>query len=223
MKKSGYEEVSIPAGNVWLKGDLFIPESAHALVIFSHGSGSSRKSQRNRLVAEHLNGHGIGTLLFDLLTEEEDQHYANRFNIDLLTARLVQAAQWLEKTLGKNKYFIGFFGASTGAASAIKAADALPGIRAVVSRGGRPDMAREALVRVKAPVLLIVGSLDRDVLKLNQYAYEQIRSQKKLVIIEGATHLFEEPGTLEQVADEAASWFKKYLLTNHLTNVQRQN
>ncbi|MBS1525945.1 MAG: dienelactone hydrolase family protein [Bacteroidetes bacterium] len=223
MKKSGYEEVLVPAGQVWLKGDLFIPEHAHALVIFSHGSGSSRKSQRNRMVAEHLHEHGIGTLLFDLLTEEEDLHYSKRFDIDLLTSRLVQTTQWLETKLGKNKYAIGLFGASTGAASALKAAAALPGVKAVVSRGGRPDMAREALVRVKAPVLLIVGGHDPDVLKLNQYAYEQLHCQKKLVIIEGATHLFEEPGTLEQVADEAASWFKRYLLTNHPAHVQRQN
>ncbi len=223
MKPFDYIEINIPIGDILLKGDLYIPDAAKTIVIFSHGSGSSRKSPRNQMVAARMHKHGIGTLLFDLLTEEEGQHYPKRFDIYLLTSRLVQATQWLEKTFGEKKYSFGFFGASTGAASAIKAAAVMPNIKAVVSRGGRPDMAREALEEVKAPVLLIVGSLDRDVLKLNQYAFDHMRCQKDLVIINGATHLFEEPGTLEQAADAACLWFEKYLLKKHLKHVQRQD
>ncbi|MBS1523541.1 MAG: dienelactone hydrolase family protein [Bacteroidetes bacterium] len=224
MKDADYKEINIPIEDIELKGDLFIPEDARAIVIFSHGAGSSRKSPRNRMVADRLHKHGIGTLLFDLLTEEEDQHYPKRFDIELLTSRLIQATQWLKATLGKKKYSLGYFGASTGAASALKAAAALPEIKAVVSRGGRPDLAREALKEVQSPVLLIVGSCDQDVLKLNQYAYERLSCKKELTIIDRASHLFEEPGTLEKAADVACSWFDKYLLIFKITksHVQRQ-
>lgn len=214
---SNYQEVIIPVGNVKLKGDLYVPDNAHAVVIFSHGSGSSRKSSRNRMVAERLHSYGIGTLLFDLLTEEEDQYYPNRFNIDLLTSRLISVTYWLLAKYDEKKYQFGYFGASTGAASALRAAAALPFIRAVVSRGGRPDMAYQELKKVGAPVLLVVGSLDYDVLKLNQHAYDQLHCQKKISIIDGATHLFEEPGTLEQVANAACLWFDKYLAPINLT------
>ncbi|MBS1533358.1 MAG: dienelactone hydrolase family protein [Bacteroidetes bacterium] len=217
MKRTDYEEITIPVGQASLKGDLFIPEDAHAFVIFSHGSGSSRKSTRNRMVAERLHRDGIGTLLFDLLTEQEDQYYPNRFNIDLLTARLKAATHWIERRYGARDYPIGYFGASTGAASALKAAAALPEIKAVVSRGGRPDMAHGDLGKVNAPVLLIVGELDHNVIELNRYAYDQLRCQKKTVIIPGATHLFEEPGTLEQAAEAACAWFGKYLLPAKIT------
>jgi alpha-beta hydrolase superfamily lysophospholipase len=216
MKDTDYKEINIPIENIRLKGDLFIPEAAGAVVIFSHGAGSSRKSPRNQMVAKRLHRRGIGTLLFDLLSEEEDLYYPKRFNIDLLASRLIQTTHWLREIVGK-KYLLGYFGASTGAASALKAAAALSEIKAVVSRGGRPDMAGDALGKINIPVLLIVGSLDRDVLKLNKYAYDRLRCKKDLVIIKGATHLFEEPGTLEQVADAACSWFDKYLLTTQIT------
>lgn len=225
MKNYDYEEVLIPADGVNLIGDLTMPGNSKAMVIFSHGSGSSRRSPRNKMVAQYLHEHGMGTLLFDLLTKEEDQSYSNRFNIGLLASRLVAATQWFEAEYGKGNY-LGYFGASTGAASALRAAADLPAIKAVVSRGGRPDMADEALEKVTSPVLLIVGSLDYDVLRLNEYAYQRLHCEKKLRIINGATHLFEEPGTLEQAADAAALWFEKYLLLNATTNesnVQRQD
>lgn len=211
MEAYHHNEIPISISNIELKGDLGIPYRARSVVIFSHGSGSSRKSSRNRMVAALLQQHGIGTLLFDLLTEEEDLNYSNRFNIELLTSRLIAVTHWLEGELGTADYTLGYFGASTGAASALKASTALPQIKAVVSRGGRPDMAAEALSKVTAPVLLIVGSLDYDVLRLNQHAYSHLSCEKKLRIIEGATHLFGEPGTLEQAAKEAVSWFEKYL------------
>lgn len=205
-------EVLIPVRNVELSGDLIIPKDAGALVVFSHGSGSSRKSARNRMVAEKLQQHQIGTLLFDLLTEEEDENYNNRFNIDLLTQRLIAVTEWLGTKPETVDLKLGYFGASTGAASALKAAAVLPQVKAVVSRGGRPDMAMEALPKVHAPVLLIVGSLDKQVIQLNKQAYAQLTCVKELKIIEGATHLFEEPGTLQKVSAEAIVWFGKYLI-----------
>jgi putative phosphoribosyl transferase len=216
-KDTDYKDVNIPIENIRLKGDLFIPESADAVVIFSHGAGSSRKSPRNHMVAKRMHRHSIGTLLFDLLSEEEDLNYAKRFDIDLLASRLIQTTHWLQEILGKTKYSQGYFGASTGAASALRAAATLPEIKAVVSRGGRPDMVGEVLRKVNVPVMLIVGSLDRGVLKLNEYAYEQLHCKKELVIIKDATHLFEEQGTLEQVANAACFWFDKYLLTSKIT------
>ena len=204
------EEVSIPVGKIMLKGELFIPLKAKAIIIFSHGSGSSRFSKRNQMVAKYLHEKNFGTLLFDLLTEEEDQHYHNRFNIDLLTKRLAGATEWLQKLSAAKDCRIGYFGASTGAASALKAATVLPHINAV-SRGDRPDLAMDDLHHVEAPTLLIVGSLDYDVLKLNKQAFIQLECEKKLEVVEGATHLFEEPGKMEIVSELAGNWFEKYL------------
>ena len=206
-----HKEVSIPVSKVTVQGELIIPLKAKAIIIFSHGSGSSRFSKRNQMVAKYLHEKNFGTLLFDLLTEQEDQHYHNRFNIDLLTKRLTVATEWLEKLPAAQDCSIGYFGASTGAASALKAAAALPQINAVVSRGGRPDLAMDVLKNVEAPTLLIVGSLDYDVLQLNKEAYIQLECEKKLEVVEGATHLFEESGKMEIVSELATHWFEKYL------------
>jgi dienelactone hydrolase len=206
-----HKEVNIPAGKIILKGELIIPEGSNAIVIFSHGSGSSRFSRRNQQVARYLQQKSFGTLLFDLLTEEEDMHYENRFDIDLLTKRLAGATQWLEKFPAAKDCRIGYFGASTGAASALKAAAILPQVSAVVSRGGRPDLAMHDLPFVLAPTLLIVGSLDADVLQLNESAFMKLECIKKLEVVEGATHLFEETGKMEIVSALAADWFEKYL------------
>jgi putative phosphoribosyl transferase len=206
-----HNEVKIDVGKVILEGELVIPVNAAGIVIFSHGSGSSRFSSRNKSVAEFLQHNRIGTLLFDLLTPAEDRQYENRFDIELLTKRLINTTQWLEKFPHAGECRIGYFGASTGAASALKAAAYLPNIGAVVSRGGRPDLAGESLPKVGAPTLLIVGSLDYDVLQLNRKAYDQLACEKELVIVDGATHLFEESGTLEQVAELAMHWFEKHL------------
>lgn len=205
------QEVSIPIGKITLEGELIIPLKAKAIIIFSHGSGSSRFSKRNQMVSTYLHGKNFGTLLFDLLTAEEDQYYQNRFDIGLLTKRLTGATEWLEKLPAAKDCRIGYFGASTGAAAALKAAAYLPQIGAVISRGGRPDLAMEDLSKLKAPTLLIVGSLDHDVIKLNKEAYSRLDSEKKLEIVEGATHLFEEPGKMEIVSQLACSWFQKYL------------
>jgi dienelactone hydrolase len=204
-------EVTIPVRNVTLYGELTIPLKAEAIVIFSHGSGSGRNSPRNKMVARYLHEKNIGTLLLDLLTEEEDKHYINRFDIELLTKRLIGATEWLETQPAAKDCHYGYFGASTGAASALKAASYLPQIDAVVCRGGRPDMAMDNLVNVEAATLLIVGRLDYDVLRMNKEAYVQLNCEKKLAIVEGATHLFEEPGKLEEVAMLAGNWFEKYL------------
>jgi dienelactone hydrolase len=183
-------------------------------VLFAHGSGSSRHSPRNNYVAAVLRQAGIGTLLFDLLTEEEDSVYKTRFDIHLLTDRLTAATKWLTARPETMKLKIGYFGASTGAAAALEAAAVLgPTIRAVVSRGGRPDLAGPVLYRVKAPTLLIVGGHDDAVVKLNQHAYDRLKTEKDLVIVPGATHLFEEPGALEEVARLAADWFMRHLGT----------
>jgi putative phosphoribosyl transferase len=206
-----HEEVSIPAGKVTLKGELLIPAKATAIIIFSHGSGSSRFSSRNQQVAKYLNKKNFGTLLFDLLTEEEDKLYQTRFDINLLTKRLAGTTEWLEALPAAKNCRIGYFGASTGAASALKAAAVLSEISAVVSRGGRPDLAMDELYNVDAPTLLIVGSLDTDVLQLNKQAYEKLKGIKKLEVVEGATHLFEEPGKMEIVSELAGNWFEKYL------------
>lgn len=213
MNFSFKDDVKINCNDeVRLQGSLSIPENARAIIIFSHGSGSSRFSSRNRQVAEYLNEKGFGTLLFDLLTTEEDRYYYYRFNIELLTKRLASATGWLEKFPAAKDCRIGYFGASTGAASALAAAANLPQIGAVVSRGGRPDLAMENLQKVEAPVLLIVGSLDTEVLELNMDAYRKLHCEKKLEVVDGATHLFEEPGAMDRVSKLAATWFKKYLL-----------
>jgi dienelactone hydrolase len=192
-------------------GQLAVPAEAAGVVVFAHGSGSSRLSPRNRFVADYLHGEGIATLLFDLLTEAEDRDYETRFDIDLLTHRLLGATHWLTQQAGAGALPIGYFGASTGSAAALKAAADNAAIKAVVSRGGRPDLAIDALPRVQAPTLLIVGGNDDVVIGLNRRAYEQIMGVKVLEIVPGATHLFEEPGTLEQVAHLAADWFSRYL------------
>lgn len=213
MKKEIQEEVFIPVGSVMVKGHLGLPEKADSIVIFSHGSGSSRFSPRNKYVAEVLNDQHIATLLVDLLTPEEDLHYAARFNINLLTQRLVGVSKWIaEQPVFKN-FQIGYFGASTGAASALRAAAILEKkVKAVVSRGGRPDLAMQVLPFIKAPTLLLIGSLDDLVIELNQQAYDQLQCKKEMMIVEGASHLFEEPGKLQEVAVLAADWFKKYLV-----------
>ena len=210
-----HKEVSIPVEDIRLKGELFIPQNAKAIIIFSHGSGSSRLSKRNQMVAKHLQDKGFGTLLFDLLTADEDKNLQNRFAIDLLAERLTAATLWLERIPAAKDICIAFFGASTGAASALKAAANLPQICAVVSRGGRPDLAMQDLPFVHVPTLLIVGSLDHQVLQLNQKAYQQLTCIKKLEIVDGATHLFEEPGKLELVSEFAADWFKSYIPVIH--------
>ena len=204
---------SIPAGPVSIEGMLEIPEHAAGLVLFAHGSGSSRLSPRNNHVAGVLRQAGVGTLLMDLLTPAEDRDYDRRFDIALLTQRLLDAARWVVSQPDTRELPLGFFGASTGAAAALEAAAILgPDARAVVSRGGRPDLAsREALRTVTAPTLLLVGGLDDIVIELNQRAYDQLHCEKELVIIPGATHLFEEPGTLDQVARQAAAWFARHL------------
>jgi len=195
-----------------LKGILTIPAKATGMVIFSHGSGSSRLSPRNNYVAKVLNEFGLATLLFDLLTEEEDRIYENRFNIDVITMRLIDVTQWVQSQKECKEMVIGYFGASTGAASALRAAAFFgEDIKAVVSRGGRPDLAMQELNRVTAPTLLIVGGWDQQVIQLNDKAYQALKSYRKLEIVPEASHLFEEPGKLEQVAHIAAAWFKKWL------------
>ena len=204
--------LQIPINSIKLEGMLAIPEGAKGLVIFAHGAGSSRLSPRNNFVAEEIRKKGVGTLLFDLLTEEEDEIYENRFDIPLLADRLKIVTEWVKKQSETKNLNIGYFGSSTGAAAAIIAAsDIGPEIKAVVSRGGRPDLAGEALSQIQSPALFMVGGDDFGVIELNQESYDLMKCKKELKIISGATHLFEEPGTLEEVAHLAAEWFKKYL------------
>ena len=204
--------VTIPVNDVTVEGTLRVPHNPKGIVLFAHGSGSGRHSPRNNFVAEILRKARVATLLFDLLTEEEDLIYENRFDIELLTARLIVATKWVKRQPHLNDLKIGYFGASTGAASAIKAAARLGSeIRAVVSRGGRPDLSLDEIDKVKSPTLLIVGENDPQVIELNQQAYEALNTTKKLKIVPGATHLFEEPGTLEKTAELASDWFEKYL------------
>jgi fermentation-respiration switch protein FrsA (DUF1100 family) len=205
--------VLIPAGLVELEGELTLPPVTKGIVLFAHGSGSSRFSPRNTYVAHILQQRGIGTLLFDLLTREEDRVYETRFNIALLTTRLIAATKWAQINPETQIPAIGYFGASTGAAAALQAAAEMGNaISAVVSRGGRPDLAgATALRRVTAPTLLIVGGADYGVIELNQQAEMLLNCEKKLMLIPGATHLFEEPGTLQQAASTAADWFARYL------------
>jgi putative phosphoribosyl transferase len=206
----------IPVGSIELAGNLLMPEGGRGLVVFVHGSGSSRLSPRNRFVAGIIRSAGIGTLLFDLLTEEEEARdnvtAELRFNIPLLAERLQVAVRWARANSGVDELAIGLFGASTGAAAALSAAAEAPSeVAAVVSRGGRPDLAGDALARVRAPTLLIVGSLDRPVIAMNQQAFDELQCEKQVTIIPGASHLFEEPGTLDQVARFAAGWFQRNL------------
>ena len=202
-------EVEVPAGRVRLAARFVLPEGAPAVVAFAHGSGSSRHSPRNRYVADVLGRAGLGTLLLDLLVEDEEHDRHNVFDIVLLARRLRTAAQWLRRESGLP---VAYFGASTGAAAALEAAAEDPGIRAVVSRGGRPDLARPAaLALVRAPTLLVVGSLDPRVLSLNRLAADWMRCEHRIAVVPGATHLFEEPGTLSAVADLARDWFATHL------------
>jgi len=194
-----------------LLANVQIPQAAKGLVIFAHGSGSSRLSPRNNFVAGVLNQHGIATLLTDLLTPVEDEQYENRFNIDLLSSRLVKITEWCSEQASLQAFNVGYFGASTGAAAALQAAALLEkNIKAVVSRGGRPDLAK-ALPAVAAPTLLVVGSLDIHVIELNKQAFDKLKCEKHLEVVIGASHLFEEPGTLDKAAALAAGWFDKYL------------
>jgi putative phosphoribosyl transferase len=205
-------EVQVQAGRAGLSGDLTIPEGVAGLVLFAHGSGSSRHSPRNQFVAGTLNRAGLGTLLFDLLTPEEEARdiytREHRFNIDLLAERLVHATKWARQQEKTRDLHTGYFGSSTGGAAAlVAAAELTQDVGAVVSRGGRPDLAGAALPRVHAPTLLIVGGNDDIVIELNEMARDQMRCEVKLEIIPGATHLFEEPGALEQAAKLASDWF----------------
>ena len=212
--KNDTREIQIPSGDVTLNGELTIPRNAAGVVIFAHGSGSSRHSPRNQSVARTIRNAGLGTLLFDLLTRDEEASdvYTRhlRFDIDLLAERLVHATSWLKGEFDHIR--AGYFGASTGAAAALVAAAQLGEIvGAVVSRGGRPDLAADSLPLVKAPTLLIVGSLDYPVIEMNRQAYARLECEKEVEIVSGATHLFEEPGTLDQVAHLAADWFQTHL------------
>lgn len=214
--EKGGHLVHISMGHFSLEGNLSIPANPRGVVLFAHGSGSGRHSRRNRFVAQELNKRGLATLLLDLLTTEEEQVDTRtrhlRFDIDLLASRLVGATDWLAQHAETQPLRIGYFGASTGAAAALVAAAEHPdAVSAVVSRGGRPDLAGAALSRVRAPTLLIVGERDVPVISMNEAALRQLNVEKKLVIVPFATHLFEEPGTLEQVARLAGDWFVHYL------------
>ena len=207
-------DVQIRSGTVILQGDLSIPAGAQGVVLFAHGSGSSRHSPRNQFVARTIREAGVGTLLFDLLTREEEAIDVDtrhlRFDIGLLAERLIDATFWLKGDLSHLN--VGFFGSSTGGGAAVVAAAELgENVGAVVSRGGRPDLAGDALPQVKCPTLLIVGGLDYPVIEMNQEAFARLRYEKELKIVPGATHLFEEPGTLEEVARLAANWFQRHL------------
>ncbi len=209
-------DVRVAVGDIHLEGELKVPAGAKGIVLFAHGSGSSRHSPRNQFVARVIRDAGVGSLLFDLLTREEEavdvmtRHL--RFDIDLLARRLTDAARWIAAEPDTSRLRVGLFGSSTGGAAALVAAAELgETIGAVVSRGGRPDLAGPALACVVSPTLLIVGGRDDVVLKLNEQAYERLRCEKELKVVPGATHLFEEPGTLEEVARFAAEWFKRHL------------
>ncbi len=218
---AGEHIVHVPAGQAVLEGAVAIPRDARGLVLFAHGSGSSRHSPRNQYVAGVLHESGLATLLLDLLTPEEEavdlrtRHL--RFDIELLAQRLVNTTDWLARAQDTGNLPIGYFGASTGAGAALMAAAGRPdSVHAVVSRGGRPDLAGEALPRVRAPTLLIVGGEDAPVIDMNEDAMARMRGEVRLEIIGGATHLFEEPGTLEQVARLARDWFAQYLVSAHV-------
>lgn len=210
------KEIDVLVEPFGLRGDLRWPDGAEALAVFAHGSGSSRLSPRNRQVAEALNARGMATFLFDLLDPEEELDRANVFDIGLLAGRLVAAVDWLDREEGTSRLHLGLFGASTGAAAALVAAAHLgPRVEAVVSRGGRPDLATDALPRVRAATLLIVGGADTPVIAMNEEAFGLLHEPKALKIIPGATHLFSEPGALEQVIDRAGEWFERHLTARH--------
>jgi putative phosphoribosyl transferase len=213
-------ELQIEVGLTRLRGNLHLPNDANALVLFAHGSGSSRHSPRNQFVARTLNHAGLGTLLFDLLTPDEEaidmQTREMRFNIHLLAERLGHATKWVQQQNQMRDLRIGYFGSSTGGAAALVAAADFPqDVSAVVSRGGRPDLAGEFLSKVRAPTLLIVGGHDDIVIELNEQARDRMHCEVKLEIVSGATHLFEEPGTLEEVAKLASNWFVNHIPSSH--------
>jgi putative phosphoribosyl transferase len=215
--RGGASTVGVQTGQVTLEGDLVVPAAANGIVLFAHGSGSSRRSPRNRFVAQALQDAGLATLLIDLLTAEEEavdlRTTALRFDIRLLADRLTGATDWVSSNSETRGLALGYFGASTGAAAALIAAAERPTVvKAVVSRGGRPDLAGDALGRVQAPTLLIVGGADHGVIELNEQAAARLHADHEMKIIPGATHLFEEPGALERVADMAAGWFSNYLV-----------
>jgi putative phosphoribosyl transferase len=216
MKRDMAQEIHREAVNLQgplLPADLMVPEHATGLVMFAHGSGSSRHSSRNRWLAEVLQQHGLATLMFDLLTEEEAKNRCKVFNIALLARRVGEAMDWVEQRAQVQRLPVGIFGESTGAAAALlAAAQKTNHVAAVVSRGGRPDLAMTALPQVRAPTLLIVGGLDTDVLSLNREALRQLGGTKRLEVVPDATHLFDEPGTLESVAAVAARWFERHLV-----------
>jgi pimeloyl-ACP methyl ester carboxylesterase len=203
--------VTIPIDDVELEGELIVPDGAGGLVVFAHGSGSSRHSPRNNFVAATLRERGLGTLLFDLLTEQEDLARETRFDIPLLTRRLETVSDWVRQRDDTGELTLGYFGASTGAAAALRAAAGREDVGAVVSRGGRVDMASQFLADVTAPTLFVVGGDDRDVLELNREAYDQLTCEKRLEVVEGAGHLFEGEGELETVADLAGDFFLDHL------------
>lgn len=202
--------VNIKIDSIVIEGELTIPQNALGLVLFAHGSGSSRFSPRNNYVAQVLQKNNLATLLVDLLTKEEDMDYDMRFDIDLLSERLIHTTHWIKQNKETNNMNIGYFGASTGAAAAVNAA-VTESISAIVSRGGRVDLAEQNLSKINAPILLIVGKNDNFVLGVNEIAFEKIKCEKQLSIIPNATHLFEEPGTLEEVARLASLWFVQFL------------
>ncbi len=205
--------IRIKEGRITLEGILGLPDDPLGVVVFAHGSGSGRLSPRNNFVARHLQQVNLATLLLDLLTDEEADDRRKVFDIDLLADRLLLAKGWVETEQRTRGLPIGYFGASTGAGAALQAAAREPAnVKAIVSRGGRPDLAEPYLSSVTAPTLLIVGGHDEPVIEMNQAAYDLLSCEKKLIIVPGATHLFEEPGTLEQVAEQAGKWFGRYLL-----------
>jgi dienelactone hydrolase len=205
-------ELSIPFGDIKLKGDLFIPDQAHSIILFSHGSGNSRYSPRNSFISDAMNRYGFATLLIDLLTEDEVSLYENCFDIQLLADRLIAVTEYVHQWDETSEFSIGYFGASTGAASAFKAARKLDKlVGAIVCRGGRPDLVMQDLSFVHAPTLLLVGSLDSPVLLINQASFSHLCCIRKIIEIDGASHLFEEEGKLDEVARYASAWFKKYL------------
>lgn len=207
------KDVNIMTGNLALKGTLSIPIACKAIIVFSHGSGNSRFNPHNQSIARYLNQHKFGTLLFDLLTEEEEaRQNHSRFDIDLLAKRLIGATRWLQYFPASKNCRIAYFGAGTGAASALQAAARLTEIFAVVSRGGRPDMAGDALQDVEAPTLLIVGSRDKATVELNKKAFNELRCLKELFVVEGASQLLEEKGTMEKMERLAVNWFEKYAM-----------
>ena len=216
MQLINQSTLSIQLHEAQLKGDISIPRHAQSLVLFAHGSGSTRLSPRNQKVASCLNEHGIATFLFDLLTYDEDRNYYNRFNISLLTQRLEVVTTWIEQQREYSAFRIGYFGASTGAAAALIAASESQQIAAVVCRGGRPDLAMKNIPYITAPTLLIVGQLDSEVLKMNQKAFQLLKCDKRLEVVNNATHLFEEKGAMEKVCTLAANWFKMYLQPSEL-------